>query len=356
MSPKVSDSTKTLSTPTAGEGNRSALRARTSSEHILRKAFNKYDRKGTGFIDAHDVSRILIKLGEFSNEGTSSMGKKKECNEVDSLTLMAAEAEVALADRSARGKLSYEDFVAWFTNRVPNKSEMLTSEGGEGSSSSSSLPVFDSVSARVAAARTLLMQSWDGSPSSPKIVSPTRPSGSAPRSPSRFRHRVSASPSAAALPKAQARGVLQMSQPTRQLTEILDKETNGKDSTDRILIANGIKRGVPQHVGTQNKSEDDQENQNREDRLDGSRNHQPDEVVKDAHTLSSPLALFQKFDTSKSGFLSREQFSKMMMHLGLSFSTDDDLLVDAEMAMLADEKDRVSFEQWKGWYSNLPSE
>ena len=37
----------------------------------------------------------------------------------NSLTLMAAEAEVALADRSARGKLSYDDFVAWiFQPRV----------------------------------------------------------------------------------------------------------------------------------------------------------------------------------------------------------------------------------------------
>ena len=37
-----------------------------------------------------------------------------------------------------------------------------------------------------------------------------------------------------------------------------------------------------------------------------------------------------------------------------NFLLGSDLLVDAEMAMLADERDRVSFEQWKGWYENLP--
>ena len=36
-------------------------------------------------------------------------------------------------------------------------------------------------------------------------------------------------------------------------------------------------------------------------------------------------------------------------------SSDDDLLVDAEMAML-DERDRVSFQKWERWYSNLPSD
>ena len=68
-----------------------------------------------------------------------------------------------------------------------------------------------------------------------------------------------------------------------------------------------------------------------------------------------PLGLFQKFDTNKTGFLTRQQFAEMMVHLGLSFSSDDDLLVDAEVAMLGDERDRVSFQKWERWYSNLPS-
>ena len=128
------------------------MRGRTSSEHILRKAFKKYDRNGTGFIDAHDVSRMLIKLGEFSNsEGTCSGGPatgaaNNGASDVDSLTLMAAEAEVALADRSARGKLSYDDFVAWFSNRASSTSS------SNGTNSDSSLPAVNSVSDRVAAA------------------------------------------------------------------------------------------------------------------------------------------------------------------------------------------------------------
>ena len=352
-------SSDVASTPKRGSENRgSGMRGRTSSEHILRKAFKKYDRNGTGFIDAHDVSRMLIKLGEFSNnEGTCSGGPatgaaNNGASDVDSLTLMAAEAEVALADRSARGKLSYDDFVAWFSNRASSTGS------SNGTNSDSSLPAVNSVSDRVAAARQLLMQSWDGSPtasaseSSPSIhMSPTRPSrGSPKRSPSRLRFRMPTSPSATGSPGGSATSQLRATPPSspskRQLKEIASKDKNGVYSADHIWIAQ--KPSVSQRAANSNGADGrGQENDLRDSLLL--------ETGGNA-AASTPLGLFQKFDTNKTGFLTRQQFAEMMVHLGLSFSSDDDLLVDAEMAMLGDERDRVSFQKWERWYSNLPSD
>jgi hypothetical protein len=186
-----------------------------------------------------------------------------------------------------------------------------------------------------------------GSPTT--LVSPSRPQrGSAKRSPTRLRYRMPTSPSASAGTSSGGGGVAVQIRATppsspskRQLKEIAGKDKNGAEGTvDPIWIAR--KGGGLANIKFDSVKERGQENEN------SSRDGEKEAA------LSKPLGLFQKFDTERTGFLTRKQFADMMVHLGLSFSSDDDLLVDAEMAMLADERDRVSFEQWKGWYGNLP--
>ena len=75
--------------------------------------------------------------------------------------------------------------------------------------------------------------------------------------------------------------------------------------------------------------------------------------MKEVSTTSSPKRkLFNRFDEEKSGYLDKKQFGQMMAHMGMVTSpdTDDDVLVEAEMAMIADEEGKVPYEEWTEWY------
>ena len=231
-------------------------RLRTNSEHVLRQAFRKYDNGNTGYIDAKAVSKILVKLGDFSQDDEGTM------NEGDTtMSLMAAEAEVALADTSATGVLNYEDFKEWFTERAATNSE-----------NNKDVPGVDAAvtSARVAAARQLLMQSWD---SPPRSTSPNRK-----KPPSKLSIRSS--------PKAE----------------------------DNKKLGVGSPSTLPE---------------------------------------SPKRSLFNRFDEEKNGCLNQRQFGQMMKHLGMVTNpdTEDDLLVEAEMAMLADVDGKIPYQDWRNWYS-----
>lgn len=62
--------------------------------------------------------------------------------------------------------------------------------------------------------------------------------------------------------------------------------------------------------------------------------------------------LFNRFDIEKSGYLNKKQFGSMMTHMGMVTNpdTDDDVLVEAEMAMIANEEGKVLYKDWTAWY------
>ena len=63
--------------------------------------------------------------------------------------------------------------------------------------------------------------------------------------------------------------------------------------------------------------------------------------------------MFNRFDEEKNGCLNQRQFGQMMKHLGMVTNpdTEDDLLVEAEMAMLADVDGKIPYQDWRNWYS-----
>ena len=69
---------------------------------------------------------------------------------------------------------------------------------------------------------------------------------------------------------------------------------------------------------------------------------------------SPKRSLFNRFDAEKNGFLDKSQFGNMMVHLGMVTNpdTEDDVLVEAEMAMLADDHGKIPYQDWREWYAS----
>jgi protein kinase len=302
------------SPPDSGTSNGSRM-MKSSSEHILRQAFSKYDQQNTGFIDAEAVSKILVKLGDF---------EKGDDSEEASMSLMAAEAEVALADTSARGVLSYEDFKEWFSERTSGTSTPPNCTPG--------------TSARVAAARQLLVKSWDSPTVRHKSITPAmevsndqnKGDGSATGNTSKLRPRPppvqalkSTSPKKASRVKSAAPSPL-------ELKMVVTTNTTNTANTDNTTTA------APATTTTTTKE-----------------TYAPQEKV--AVLSTSPnRSLFNRFDSEQTGYLDKKRFGKMMEHMGMVTNPDneDDILVEAEMAMIADEEGKVKYNDWIEWYKD----
>ena len=278
--------------------NSSTRMLRSNSEHVLRQAFSKYDQQNTGFIDAKAVSKILVKLGDFEKPSGDSEG--------DSMSLMAAEAEVALADTSARGVLSYEDFKEWFSERAA----VASSVGCE------------NTSARVAAARQLLVQSWDS-------PSPSRPKKTLPRSnSSKLRPHPPTSPTSATSATSATSPQKSMS-PEKASTSSSSTSASASSSSCSTVPGTGEITSLDTTAAVENVAD-----------VDGG--------------CGSPKrTLFDRFDVEQTGYLDKTRFGKLMEHMGLVTSPDneDDILVEAEMAMLADEEGNVKYKDWRQWFS-----
>mgnify|MGYP006154296173 CR=1 FL=1 len=317
-------SSTAVTTPTTPTPPKSRT-MRVNSEHILRQAFRKYDYQNTGYIDAKAVSRILVKLGDFSQDDESTTGEGEPA-----MSLMAAEAEVALADTSARGVLSYEDFKEWFTERAAsgpigdgsassgNIGGGSNGAGGMEWSSSNDAPTdgrrsdAEKTSARVAAARQLLMQSWD---SPPKSTSPHRK-----KTPSKLRQ-------TSMLSSTNTSNDVTTTAATMHTATAA--ATTATTAAATVIAASSITEATKMTIQTA--------------------------VPSSPSAPESPKrSLFNRFDAEKNGFLDKSQFGNMMVHLGMVTNpdTEDDVLVEAEMAMLADDHGKIPYQDWREWYAS----